>query len=57
MKLLDVKRKYSNNIDLGEFLRQNYTEVEDLNAEELKEMLNDYPDNADLGGKARMLND
>ena len=53
MKLENVKLKYSNDYDLGEYFRSNYSEVEDLNHENVKELINEYPNNYKLGEVVR----
>ena len=53
MKLEDAKLMYSNDYDLGEYFRSNYSEVENLNHENAKELVKKYPNNYRLGAKVR----
>ena len=53
MKLENVRLMYSNDYDLGEYFRNNYSEVEDLNHENVKELINECPNNYKLGEVVR----
>lgn len=53
MKLEDAKLMYSNDYDLGEYFRSNYSEVEDLHHENVNELIKEYPNNYKLGEVVR----
>jgi hypothetical protein len=54
MKLEDARLMYSNDYDLGEYVRCNYKDVDDLNDKEnVKEMLNSHPNDSKLGAYIR----
>jgi hypothetical protein len=52
LNLVDASREFSNDYDLGEYLRRAYEKT--LNTTEVHEMIREYPNNYELGKQARI---
>jgi hypothetical protein len=55
MKLEEVKKKYSNDSDLGEYVRFNYYEIENLSNEAAHLLIRKHSNDNILGEKVRTL--
>jgi hypothetical protein len=55
MKLEEAKKKYSNDSDLGEYVRFNYYEIEDLSNEDARHLIRKHSNDFSLGEIVRIL--